>query len=55
MDGGSIILCVLASLLALRVLLVLMKAHEHKVRRDVAVETAQARLTGKSSDSPVTR
>jgi hypothetical protein len=55
MDGGSIVLCVLASLLALRVLLVLMKAHEQRVRRELAVETAQARRAGKSSESPVTR
>jgi hypothetical protein len=46
MDGGSIVLCVLASLLALRVLWALMSAHEQKVRREVALEAANAQRTG---------
>lgn len=60
MDGGSIVLCVLASLLALRVLWALMRAHEQKFRRDLVIETANARraasvATAKPSESPTKR
>ena len=49
MDGGSMILCVLASLLALRVLWALMKAHEQKLRRELMIEAANARRTAASA------
>jgi hypothetical protein len=57
MDGGSIVLCVLASLLALRVLWALMKAHEQKIRRELAIQAANAQraamiATVKPSEPP---
>ncbi len=58
MDGGSIALCAFASFLAIRTLLTLMKSHEQKVRRDLAVQTGNARraaAAAKPSETPAER
>jgi hypothetical protein len=52
MDGGSIALVAFASFLAIRTLLVLMKAHEQKIRSELAMEAAQRRRVARQEGQP---
>ncbi len=44
MDGWNIALGLFAGFLAIKILLTLMKSHEQKVRREVAIAAANARV-----------
>lgn len=45
MDGWSVALGIFAFYLAIRTLTTLMKAHERKVRRELAIQSASTRRT----------